>query len=68
MTGSRGRPEPPEPAAARLAAMASRLPGVYGSRQSEGRGSGAAGAVVALIDPDSVEVLYDGSAIIFFLL
>lgn len=56
ITGSRGRPEPPEPAAARLAAMASRLPGVHGSRQSEGSGTGAAGAVVALVDPESVEV------------
>lgn len=56
ITGSRGRPEPPEPAAARLAAMASRLPGVHGSRQSEGSGTGAAGAVVALVEPESVEV------------
>lgn len=38
--------------------MASRLPGVHTSRQSEGRGSGAAGAVVALVEPDKIEVLH----------
>lgn len=36
--------------------MASLLPGVYGSRQSEGAGCGVTGAVVALVDPARVEV------------
>lgn len=56
MSGTRGRQEPAEPAAVRLASMVSLLPGVHGSRQSEGRGSGAVGAVVALVEPDKVQV------------
>lgn len=56
VSGTRGRQEPAEPAAVRLASMVSRLPGVHGSRQSEGRGSGAVGAVVALVEPGNVQV------------
>lgn len=56
MTGTRGRQEPAEPAASRLASMASLLPGVHGSRQSEGPGSGAVGAVIVLVDAAKAEV------------
>lgn len=55
-TGSRVRQEPPEPAALRLASMMSLLPGVHGSGISEGSGSGAMGAVVAVVDPARAEV------------
>ena len=54
-SGSHGR-QKHDAAASKLAAMASLLPGVYGSRQSEGAGSGVTGAVVALVDPARVEV------------
>ncbi|CAM9390380.1 unnamed protein product, partial [Ectocarpus sp. 13 AM-2016] len=54
-TGSRVRQEPPEPAALRLASMMSLLPGVHGSGISEGSGSGAMGAVVAVVDPARAE-------------
>ncbi|CAN0491598.1 unnamed protein product, partial [Ectocarpus sp. 8 AP-2014] len=54
-TGSRMRQKPPEPAALRLASMMSLLPGVHGSGISEGSGSGAMGAVVAVVDPTRAE-------------
>ena len=56
-TGPRSRQlEPPEAAASKLASMMARLPGVHGSGLSEGPGSAAMGAVVALVDPASAEV------------
>ncbi|CAM9675565.1 unnamed protein product [Choristocarpus tenellus] len=58
--GTRGRPELPEPAAARLATMASRLPGVHGSRPADGGCGGGGvrggwpGVVVVLVDATRV--------------
>ena len=55
VTGTRGRQDCHSPASL-LASMVSRLPGVYGSSQSEGWGGSAAGTVVALVEPAGVEV------------